>query len=266
VPLFPEYNLKKEGQSVKEIKFSTSGEIGLHPVVADDSAALDVLSLYSLRLLAAQSHTFSTDIYEVCLVNIKGVCTITIDDLSYTLREYDCLYLPRRIQAVIAAEADSQLAICKAEALEDTEIILRRFEDSCRSAEGREVHGKYNYTRDVVNLLFRSDKASRLVAGISMGQDGLWTSWPPHHHSDTLEEIYYYFGMPANGFGIHVSLFMDGTEQADIVHTGDAIAIASGYHPTVASPGSRMKYLWFLGAKTNESDRRAQTINHPVYE
>jgi 5-deoxy-glucuronate isomerase len=111
----------------------------------------------------------------------------------------------------------------------------------------------------------RSDHACKIVAGISIGQDGQWTSWPPHHHSETLEEIYYYFDMSSSGFGIQIGMFMDGEEQAEIVRNGDAVIVPDGYHPTVASPGNRMKYIWFLGAKNTAADRRAKVENHPLY-
>ncbi|MEF2782114.1 MAG: myo-inositol catabolism protein, partial [Clostridium sp.] len=39
-----------------------------------------------------------------------------------------------------------------------------------------------------------------------------------------------------------------------------------GYHPTVASPGSRNAYLWVLAAFRPESRRYDLAINDPVFD
>jgi 5-deoxy-glucuronate isomerase len=246
------------------LRFSTPASPGLHEIIDARNSDLDVLSLAVLNGDAQAS--FPAGEREYCCVTVQGEATGKVAGKAYQLAEGDCLYVPRGTAFSLTGQsAVARVAVCSAVADADTAVIYRRFADSWNSPEGHETHGKYNFTRDVVNLLFRSDNARKIVAGITVGQDGLWTSWPPHHHSDTLEEIYYYFGIPASGFGIHVAIFGDGRERAEIVHSGDAVIVPEGYHPTVASPGSRMKYVWFLGAKRSEADRRAKTIDHPSY-
>ena len=75
---------------------------------------------------------------------------------------------------------------------------------------------------------------------------GAWTSWPPHQHEKDLEEVYCYFDMPLPKFGFHISYLKSG-EVEDIVthtvHSGTMVQAPCGYHPTVASPGSRNAYL-----------------------
>ena len=251
---------------MRKIKFTTPETVGLHEIINEQNSCLHVLKLDVLNLKSPAEQILKTGKFEACLVGIAGEVTAMIGESSYLLKDGNCLYVPRNSKIVATAETDeARVVICKAEADEDTAVIYTRFGDAWQAKMGHEVHGKYNFTRDVVNVLARSDNARKIVAGITTGQDGMWTSWPPHHHSETMEEIYYYFDIPASGFGLHVGMFMNGEEQAEIVRSGDAVTVPDGYHPTVATPGSRMKYIWFLGAKRTEEDRRAKTINHPVY-
>lgn len=248
------------------IKFSTPDAPGLHELISENNSALNVMRLYALNLQTAAHYDFETKDSEACLIPVQGEVECQVAGRIYPLQTGDCLYLPRRRLLTVRGLAPaSRVAICTAKTDADTDIIHTRFADAWQSADGHETHGKYSYTRDVINLLARSDKAGRLVAGITVGQDGGWTSWPPHHHSETLEEIYYYYGLPATGFGVHIDIFMDGSEQAEIVRSGDAVIVPDGYHPTVASPGARMQYIWFLGAKRTEEDRRGKVTNHPHY-
>jgi 5-deoxy-glucuronate isomerase len=256
--------LLEGGEKMRKIKFATPDAPGLHELINAENSSLKVLNLAVLNLAGGMALTLSSGEYEVCFVPVAGQVQAKVGEGAYSLAEGDCLYVPRRQEVtVFSAGCGARVVVCKAGNGEDSEIIHTRYGDAWQA--DHEVHGKYNFTRDVVNLVRRGDNASKIVAGITVGQDGMWTSWPPHHHSETLEEIYYYFDIPASGFGVHIAMFMDGDEQAEIVRSGDAVIVPDGYHPTVASPGSRMKYIWFLGAKRTEADRRAKTVNHPSY-
>ncbi|MDT3425767.1 5-deoxy-glucuronate isomerase [Paenibacillus forsythiae] len=246
-----------------ELKFTAPRTPGLHRIVGPGDSELEVLELFVLNLPSGGAQRVELEGREASLVCIEGKLRVAAESSEYILLPGDGLYVPRgRAVTIEGVLEQSRLVMAAAEAWSDAEFIYADYGAAYRE---KEVHGRYNYTRDIVNLLTRSDRASRIVTGITTGQDGAWTSWPPHHHSDTLEEIYFYFDIPEDGFGVHVGMLMDGTEQAEIVRSGDAVIIPGGYHPTVASPGARMKYVWFLGARNSEEDRRAPSEDHPVY-
>ena len=89
----------------------------------------------------------------------------------------------------------------------------------------------------------------------------IWILWV---HEKDLEEVYCYFDMPLPKFGFHISYLKSG-EVEDIVthtvHSGTMVQAPCGYHPTVASPGSRNAYLWVLAAFRPESRRYDLAIN-----
>jgi len=57
-------------------------------------------------------------------------------------------------------------------------------------------------TRTLNILLGKNIEAGRLVAGVTRSEPGHWTSWPPHEHAALLEELYVYYDMPPEAFGV----------------------------------------------------------------
>ncbi len=108
--------------------------------------------------------------------------------------------------------------------------------------------------------------ASRLLAGLTWSENGTWTSWPPHEHERDLEEVYCYFDMDAPHFGLHLSYAEAGDIHEIAVHTVDSgtmVLAPRGYHPTVASPGTRNAYFWVMAAHSHESRRYDLAVTDP---
>jgi 5-deoxy-glucuronate isomerase len=108
--------------------------------------------------------------------------------------------------------------------------------------------------------------ASRIIAGLTWGDPGGWTSWPPHQHEKDLEETYFYFDIPANRSILHFS-YTDRFENAAIhpVGTGDLVMAPRGYHPTVAPPDVRSTYFWILVAHSHSSRRYDLAVTDPLF-
>ena len=81
---------------------------------------------------------------------------------------------------------------------------------------------------------------SKLVIGEVLNFPGKWSSYPPHHHSQT--EIYYYEFSPQWGYG-HGEL---GEDVYKIRH-GDILPITDNrVHSQTSAPGFHMYYLWSI--------------------
>lgn len=122
--------------------------------------------------------------------------------------------------------------------------------------EIHQIHGKGVGQREVFMTLNQEIQASRLIAGLTWGGNGAWTSWPPHQHEADLEEIYCYFDMDEPHFGLHLSYTAPGDVDNIVAHpvkSGSMVLAPRGYHPTVASPGTRNAYFWVLAAHSHES-------------
>ena len=71
-------------------------------------------------------------------------------------------------------------------------------------------------------------------------------------HAAMLEETYCYFDMPAPKMGYQITYLEENGLYSDAVahpvRSGNMVVFPCGYHPTVASPGTRNTYLWALVA------------------
>jgi 5-deoxy-glucuronate isomerase len=78
------------------------------------------------------------------------------------------------------------------------------------------------------------------MAGVTWSDPGNWTSWPPHEHGDLAEELYVYYDMPPEAFGIQM-VYTDKMEpeRVEMVRDGDVVIMPKGFHPNVSIPGYR---------------------------
>ena len=83
-----------------------------------------------------------------------------------------------------------------------------------------------------------------------------------------MEEVYCYFDMPDPKFGLHLSYFNPGEAKNAFVHVvreGNMVLAPYGYHPTVASPGTKSTYWWVLAAFSPKSRRYDLAKPDPYY-
>ena len=83
-----------------------------------------------------------------------------------------------------------------------------------------------------------------------------------------LEEIYCYFDMDPPKFGLHISYLKSGEIEDIVTHTvtsGTMVQAPCGYHPTVASPGTKNTYLWVLAAFKPTSRSYDLAVLDPLY-
>ena len=133
-----------------------------------------------------------------------------------------------------------------------------------------QIHGSGMGEREVSFTLDPGTKASRLICGITWGNVGAWTSWPPHQHENDLEEAYCYFDRDEKTpcIGMHYSYLESGRFDDAVVHTvkdGTVVIAPYGYHPTSSTPAGRNAYFWALAAFRPTSRRYDLAVLDPAY-
>lgn len=195
---------------------------------------------------------------EVGFICLGGNGIIQVNQQKYALEKFDSLYLPRESHGTVSSQNAFDLAECAAPASKKHPVQYMRFKEGLENPKLFRKAGVEPYARTVHTLIGEANtQASRLLAGLSFSKDGNWTSWPPHDHSESKEEIYLYIDMPAPNFGIHLNYtdFQD-MEMVVAVREGDAVAVKKGFHYNVASPGTTIGFLWMVAAIHEEQDRR----------
>jgi 5-deoxy-glucuronate isomerase len=194
---------------------------------------------------------------EMGFVCLNGNGMIQVDEKTYHLNKYDALYLPIEKRCTISSKGAFDLAECAARSSKKYPVQFVKFEEVQKDPNLAKQAGFEPYSRNLNTLIGEKNvQAARLLAGVTFSKDGNWTSWPPHDHSKEKEEIYLYIDMPHPNFGIHLN-YTDYKDMEMIVPVweGDAVAIKKGYHYNVASPGTKIGFLWMMAAIREEKDR-----------
>ncbi|WP_409969663.1 5-deoxy-glucuronate isomerase [Bengtsoniella intestinalis] len=261
----------KENQARMEQWSVQSPEIpGFHPVITPEKCECYDTQIFRLNLVAGDTYTLDSEGLELNAALIAGAAQLSNHPvLTQTMKQYDSFYIPGKNTVTITAVEDCIFYIGGAVCEGIGEPFFRSFDLSLPLGDIHQIHGSGSGSREVMFTLNPQDKASRLIAGLTWGNDGGWTSWPPHQHEKDLEEVYCYFNIPAPRFGLHLSYLKSGEYDdvvAHVVTSGTMVQAPMGYHPTVGTPGGRNWYFWVLGAHSHASRRYDLAVLDPLQE
>ena len=166
----------------------------------------------------------------------------------------DVLYLRKGTRFSMEAHGDTDLLWATAPAEREYPTYAKRFSEIKPVISGVET-----YRRRIFTAIGERDPANRFIVGFVEGEQGNWTSFPPHRH-DGKPEVYVYYGM-GKRFGIQV--VAGAEERAYLVREGDAVLFERGYHPNVATPGVGMNFVWIISADPTERNLAVEL--HPEY-
>jgi 5-deoxy-glucuronate isomerase len=248
----------------RELVFrNTASQKGRHISVTPRASAMDRLHYGRIVLDAEVPRvSFETGPREVGLICLAGSCTIEVKGESYSLAQYDALYLPRGTYATVVTKSQVDLVDFEAEVEGDYPVQLVRYVDVQADPALKFQAGGEASTRSLNVLVGANVKAGRILGGFTRSLPGHWTSWPPHEHEAMLEELYVFYDMPAPAFGIQCVYAPNGEpNRAEIVRDGDAVCIPRGYHPNVSVPGHGINFVWLMAAHREQVDRKMGVVN-----
>ncbi len=211
---------------------------------------------------------FSTGGLETGFVALGGRAEVRTGSRSFTLAPYDALYVPRDSQLEIRASGTGCDLAEIAAPVEGAYPLQYVAWTDVQKDPGLHFKAGAPPTERTLNILLgKNVQAGRIIAGVTFPAPGNWMSWPPHEHSEILEEAYLYVDMPAPAFGIQL-VYTDpqAPELAVVVREGDVVMMPCGYHPGVSAPGSSLNFLWMMAANREAVDRQFGVVNvQPEY-
>ncbi len=256
------------GQNILVRPQPTAADPGLILSITPEDAGWAFIHFQVRRLAAGASWSFASGENELALVNLTGQYAV---DSSRGQWQHiggrkdvfsgaaHALYLPRRTEFTITAEAAGEFAITWVPTTEDRDPWLIRPEDVTVS-----VRGGDNVSRQINDLLPPGSPVERLVLVEVYTPSGNWSSYPPHKHDvhiededgtlieADLEEVYYYKIDKPEGYAYqrvytdeNSPLHQAGHPIDALVRAedGDAVLVPEGYHPVVSAPGYTTYYL-----------------------
>lgn len=205
---------------------------------------------------------FDTGPRETALLALRGGCSVEVGGEKYLLGLYDAIYVPRGSAVEISTDSEVDLVECAAEVAGDYPLQLVPYRQVSQNPAQKFTAGGPSTSRDLNIVIGDNVEAGRILMGFTKSQPGNWTSWPPHEHTELLEEVYVYFDMPAPAFGIQLVYTQpDAPELVSIVREGDAVLMPAGYHPNVAAPGHGINFIWMMAAHREVEDRKFGVVN-----
>ena len=212
---------------------------------------------------------FNNSEHEVGLIGLNGKATVRANGESFEVDRYDAVYIPRDSEIEVEASGPSGCDLAEVSAPVEKRYPLK-FVSYKEVRENPKLHliaGKPPAERDLNVLIGANVEAGRIMAGVTFSTPGNWTSWPPHEHSQLLEEAYLFIDMPSPSFGVQfVYTDPQKPELVQVVREGDCVLMPQGYHPNVAAPGGQINFLWMMAAIREGEDRLYGVVNvQPEY-
>ena len=246
----------------------THAHKGRHISITPANSATKHLSYGRIRLDAEVPEVaFDAGAEEVGLICFQGEATVSVDGQAFPMGRYDSIYIPRDSHIAVKSAASVDLAELRAPV--EHRYPLRHVPYAEVKADPG-LHfraGGPASSRTLNMLIAKNVEAGRLMAGVTWSDPGNWTSWPPHEHAELAEELYAYYDMPPEAFGIQL-VYTDRLEpeRIEMVRDGDVVIMPRGFHPNVAVPGYPIAFLWAMAADREQVDRKFGQVNvHPDF-
>ncbi|KXK52217.1 MAG: 5-deoxy-glucuronate isomerase [Candidatus Kapabacteria bacterium] len=199
---------------------------------------------------------------ETTLLVLHGEGTVTVGDQTFAVARFDGVYVPRGAAFTVAT--DSAIDIMEGSAPTELEYPAQ----FVKHQEARQQEGMYlkvgaePFYREIHKVIAENVQGAKLLTGVTMSNPGNWTSWPPHEHAATQEELYLFFDMPRPGFGTqYIYTSLAEPEVITPVYEDDAVVIVKGYHPNVAAPGFPINFAWLLCSLQDHTWRKVGGVN-----
>jgi 5-deoxy-glucuronate isomerase len=242
----------------------TDARIGRHISVTPGNSTNKHLSYGRIRLNAdTPAVSFADGEQETGLLVLKGEAIVQTAGKEFSLGQYDALYIPRDSKITVKTNSLVDIAEFSAPVANKYPLQYVNFAEMCKDPGLKFDAGVgTGAARHLHMSCAKNVQAGRIVFGWTYSDPGNWTSWPPHEHTEMLEEMYVYFDMPAPAFGLQ--LVYNNTEYPELivpVREGDAVLMPSGYHPNVSVPGHKICFIWAMAAHREVEDRKFGVVN-----
>lgn len=236
---------------------NTARKIGRNIMITPKSTPLKVLSCGRIILNQSKSSVVAeAQRREVSLICLSGEANVSVDERSYALKRLDALYIPPGKKYEVSTGSSVDIAEASAPTTKPGSVQFISVDEVKKDPQLYTKAGKPTYSREIFKLIDVNVPAARLLCGATFGDPGNWTSWSPHEHGTSKEEVYLYIEMPAPGFGIQMMYYnMRKPYLIEPVFENDAVIITKGYHPNVGAPGYGINFVWMMAALDPEKDR-----------
>ena len=238
---------------------------GRQEVIHRSNSPLKFLSYARISLTSAarEVRVFSPE-RETVIMCVRGKSKARVGPNIHEMGFQDALYIPRGCECTIESSGEAELVEGSAPSEIEGDPVFSPFFEIERDAVRHRAKGdpQEGTFRDSYVHFGPEFEGSRILFGFARIRPGNWSSWPPHEHRSTLEEIYIYYDMPSPAFGIQL-VYEDIENPAfcGVVREGDAVIVSDGYHPCISAPQYPANYVWILSARNKAERASAPSVD-----
>lgn len=250
--------------SDKKVLFNnTASKKGRNWIITPNNSELEALGYARIILEGEISNVdYKNPDFEAALICLHGEGVVSLDSKSFEIKPYDSIFIPPGNKGEIKTDSSLDILESTAPAKNEGEPVFIPFEELNEDEELTQMLSEPPSQRKLHRIIDHNVPAERLLCGLDFSKEGNWTSWAPHEHAATKEEIYIYFDMPAPAFGIQlVYEDLDNPEYLGPVREDDAVVIKRGYHPNVAIPGYPINFVWIMATLDPSMERSWADVN-----
>lgn len=248
----------------KKVLFrNTADKKGRNWIITPDNSELEALG-YARIILDEEvsSVEYENPDFEAALICLGGKGTVKIGGESFEVEPYDAIFLPPGNKGIIETDSSMDIQESTAPSSRSGDPVFIPFDDLNEDEELTQMLDSPPSQRKLHRIIDQNVPAERLLCGLDFSKEGNWTSWAPHEHTATKEEIYIYFDMPEPSFGIQlVYEDIENPEFCGPVKNNDAVVIKRGYHPNVAIPGYPINFVWIMATLDPKMERSWADVN-----
>lgn len=241
----------------------TADNKGRHWIITPENSELEALG-YARTILDSEvsSAEYENPNFEAALICMHGNGTVTLGSETFELEPYDSIFVPPGNKGTIETDSSLDILESTAPAVNEGDPVFIPFKELNEDEELTQMLSEPPSQRKLHRIIDDNVPAERLLCGLDFSKEGNWTSWAPHEHTATKEEIYIYFDMPDPAFGIQlVYEDLDHPEFFGPVREDDAVVIKRGYHPNVAIPGYPINFVWIMATLDPSMERSWADVN-----
>lgn len=242
---------------------NTADKKGRNWVITPDNSELEALGYARIILdQEVERAEYQNPDFEAALICLDGEGTVKVGGEAFHVEPYDSVFLPPGNEGSIQTDSSLDILESTAPSSRSGDPVFIPFEEINEDEELTQMLDSPPSQRKLHRIIDQNVPAERLLCGLDFSREGNWTSWAPHEHTATKEEIYVYFDMPEPAFGIQlVYEDIENPEFCGPVKNDDAVVIKRGYHPNVAIPGHPINFVWIMATLDADMERSWADVN-----